>query len=362
MKKIGKEVLFLEAKGDNPRNGEGSFLRIDENTIMYAYTKYEGEDWNDHCPADICALYSYDDGESWQDEKMIVKHDSTNVMSASCLRFGNGDIGVFYLKKEHATCSCIMYLVRSTDNGKTWSEPIRCINEDRYFVIKNDRVIMLQNGRILIPANCHPLNDNPPIPGKFNINNVATLNIFASDDDGYSWYKLSGGIEMPEKESGSGLQESGLFQRESGEIVAWSRTDMGFQYECVSCDDGKTWSTPHPKKFFTSPLSPMSMKKVCGDKVVAIFNPTPSYTARELADPRTWGRTPYVCAVSGDDGCKFDKIFCLEDDETNGYCYDAIFDGGDYILVAYYHSNNSVGCLNSNKMIKIVKEELELSE
>lgn len=360
MKKIGRQVLFLEAKEGNPRNGEGSFLRIDENTIMYAYSKYEGNDWNDHCPADIYAIYSYDEGETWQDERLIVKHDSTNVMCASLLRFDNGDIGAFYLKKENETCSCVVYMVRSSDNGKTWPKPVRCINEDKYFVTNNDRVIKLKNGRILIPANFHPFSDdNPPTPGKFNIKMVAKLDIFASDDDGYTWYKLAENIEMPEKDSGSGLQESGLYQRETGEIVAWSRTDMGFQYECISYDNGKSWTTPHPKKFFTSPLSPMSMKRVCGDKVVAVFNPIPSYTTRELTDTRTWGRTPYVCAVSADDGNKFDKIFVLEDDDKNGYCYAAIFDGGDYFLVAYYHSNNSEGCLNSNKMIKVRKEELE---
>ena len=134
MKKIGKEVLFLEATEGNPRNGEGSFLRINEQTIMYAYSKYEGNDWNDHCPADIYAIYSYDEGETWQDEKLIVKHDSTNVMCASLLRFDNGDIGVFYLKKENDPCSCVVYMIRSSDNGKTWAEPIRCINEDKYFV------------------------------------------------------------------------------------------------------------------------------------------------------------------------------------------------------------------------------------
>ena len=105
MKKIGRQVLFLEAKEGNPRNGEGSFLRIDKHTIMYAYSKYEGNDRNDHCPADIYAIYSYDDGETWQDERLIVKHDSTNVMCASLLQFENGDIGTFYLKKEKSFLS-----------------------------------------------------------------------------------------------------------------------------------------------------------------------------------------------------------------------------------------------------------------
>ena len=356
VKKIGKEVLFLTAKDGNPRNGEGSFLRIDKNTIMYAYSKFRGNDWNDYCPADIYAIYSYDEGETWQDERLIVKHDSKNVMCASLLRFSNGDIGTFYLKKDEETDSCVIYVIRSSDNGKTWSEPTRCIQEDKYFVTNNDRVIKLKNGRILIPANYHAFVKDAPDK---SVTSVGIFNIFASDDDGYTWYKLSDNIEIPEKESQSGLQESGLYQRETGEIIAWSRTDMGFQYECISYDDGKTWTTQQPKKTFTSPCSPMSMKKVCSDKVVAVFNPIPNYTTRELQNARSWGRTPYVCAVSEDDGIEFDKFFYLEDDETNGYCYAAIFDGCDYFLVAYYHSNNTDGCLNSNKIIKIRKEELK---
>ena len=45
----------------------------------------------------------------------------------------------FYLKKESKTSSCTLHMVRSNDNGKTWSEPIRCVNEDKYFVTNNDR-------------------------------------------------------------------------------------------------------------------------------------------------------------------------------------------------------------------------------
>lgn len=359
MKKIGRQVLFLEPNDTNPRNGEGSFLRLDENTIMYAYSKFVGKRWEDHNPADIYAVYSYDDGESWQDERMLVKHDSANVMCASLLRFGNGDVGLFYLKKDKELCSCVVYMIRSTDNGKTWSEPTRCIKEDNYFVTNNDRVIKLKNGRIIIPANHHAfIDEGPQTPGSFRISMTAKLNVFASDDDGYTWYKLAENIEMPEKESTTGLQESGFFQKETGEIIAYSRTDMGFQYECVSYDNGESWTTPHPKKFFTSPASPMTIKRACGD-VLAVFNPIPTHTARQLAHDRTWGRTPLVCALSKDDGNTYVKLFYLEDDDKNGYCYPSVFDGGSYFLVAYYHSNNSEGCLNSNKIIKVLKEELD---
>ena len=48
----------------------------------------------------------------------------------------------------------------------------------------------------------------------------------------------------------------------------------------------------------------------------------------------------------------------IEDDPKNGYCYPTVFDGGDYLLVGYYHSNGSGVPLNSNKIVKVLKSEL----
>ena len=61
MKKIGREVLFLKTGKGNPRNGEGSFIRLKDGRIMYAYTQYYGDDWNDHATARIAAYYSSDE-------------------------------------------------------------------------------------------------------------------------------------------------------------------------------------------------------------------------------------------------------------------------------------------------------------
>lgn len=52
MKKIGREVLFLEAKQNNPRNGEGSFISLKNGGILYAFTEYFGDYWNDTCIAE----------------------------------------------------------------------------------------------------------------------------------------------------------------------------------------------------------------------------------------------------------------------------------------------------------------------
>ena len=61
MKKIGKEVLFLSTGEKNPRNGEGSLLRLKDGRILYAYTQYYGDSWQDHATARVAACYSSDE-------------------------------------------------------------------------------------------------------------------------------------------------------------------------------------------------------------------------------------------------------------------------------------------------------------
>ena len=95
-----------------------------------------------------------------------------------------------------------------------------------------------------------------------------------------------------------------------------------------------------------------------GPYTLAVFNPIPKYNVRPTEE--VWGRTPYVCAVSHDRGRTFrkDRIFYVEDDRGNGYCYPAILDGDGYFLLAYYHSNGLPHCLNCCKMIKVSYSEL----
>ena len=353
MKKIGREVLFLKAGDGNPRNGEGAFIRLRDGRILYAFTEFTGDSWEDHCSARIGGIFSCDEGETWQGRCILLSADegASNFMSVSFLRMENGDVGMFYLRKDKETGTCKLYLVRSADEGKTWESPVCCLEEDGYFVVNNDRVIRLQNGRLLVPAAQHAILKKWEAYGK------GELNFFASDDDGRTWSKLlCENIHIPaEEKSTTGLQEPGVIQLENGAIWAWIRTGFGCQYECFSNDGGASWSTPAPSEFFTSPASPMQVKRV-GAHTAAVFNPIPNYTTRGMG--ASWGRTPLVCAVSKDGGNTFGSMFYLEDDPKNGYCYPAIFEGEGYFLVAYYHSDNSGTCLFSNKIVKVLFEEL----
>ena len=68
---------------------------------MLLYTEYCGDDWHDDCDARFTAYFSYDEGETWKDKKVVLKkgEGAENIMCASLLRMNNGDIGLFYLEK-----------------------------------------------------------------------------------------------------------------------------------------------------------------------------------------------------------------------------------------------------------------------
>ncbi len=352
---IGREVLFLHTNSETPRNGEGTFIKLKNGAVLFAYTKFSGSEWHDEAAADIACLTSYDEGETWVEPRIIISHDETakNLMCPSLIRMNNGDVGLVFLKKMKDGINAVPWFCRSDDECQSFSEPFRCINDfENYYVFENDHAIVLKNGRIVLPANYHTDEKG----SELDYNEHGLKVVFCSDDDGKTWYESAERQDIPFPDrSETGLQETMIYENNDGTLRALSRTDMAFQYECFSYDSGKTWTTPVPHRFFSSPDSPLLMKRACG-MTLAVFNPIPNYTTRD--GEKAWGRTPLICAVSDNDGDSFDRIFFLEDDPENGYCYPAIFDGKDYTLIAYYHSNNTEIPLNSLKIKKILRTEL----
>lgn len=355
MKKVGRKVHFIAPEGLVSRNGEGSFIRLKDNSILFAFTEFLGGR-EDYDIARISYISSSDEGESWSEKRVLFEkaENDLNIMSFSFLRMGNGDIGAFYIVKNKDGSDTIV-IRRSADEGKSWSEPQNCLSSlerPDYFILNNDRVLRLKNGRIILPLARHTIYDNTQELS------VGELCFFVSDDDGFTWEKTEEELKTPFPNDKIGFQEPGLYELPDGRIWCYIRTLLGYQYECYSEDSGETWSTPEPNIFFSSPASPMSVKDF-KDLTVAIFNPVPEHILRD-DDAESWGRTPYVMATRKKDENAFtqEKLFYLEDDLNNGYCYPATIEGEDYLLIAYYHSNNTGCCLNSTKIIKVMYDEL----
>ena len=380
MKHIGRSVLFLAAKPGNPRNGESTFLRLPDGRIMFAYTEYYGDSWEDHAIAHLCACTSADEGETWTGPRVILEKDerALNIMSPSLVRMNNGDLGIFYLRKEKMPDNgqiCMPKFRRSKDEGLTWSEPQDTGFPEGYYCGINDCAVRLKSGRILYPASYHGI--------RYDAYGTCTLDLSAqknsdvrftySDDDGMTWQVLPAVLKTPYDDR-HGFAEPGVYEHEDGTLWCWFRTGYGFQYHSHSADGGVTWDPAEPNFCFTSPDAPMRVKRV-GPYVAAVFNPIAFNCLRENSE--VWGspkRTPIVCALSADDGHSFadrgicgingglrafsEHCFLLETDRTDSYCYPSIQETADGFLVSYYHSNGTPACLNSSKIVKIRWEEL----
>ena len=97
-------VLDFAPSTGNGRNSEGSFIRLPDGAILFAYSRYNTNAYGDNADCDIAAVYSYDEGESWSQPKIIAyaaQFGVGNIMSVSCIQQLDGKIGVYFLIKEN---------------------------------------------------------------------------------------------------------------------------------------------------------------------------------------------------------------------------------------------------------------------
>ncbi|WP_316810919.1 sialidase family protein [Pedobacter heparinus] len=319
----GKEtVLTLNPGNDNPRNSEGDFVTLKDGRIMFVYSHYTGTSSSDHASAYLAARYSADGGKTWtKSDKVIVEKEGTmNVMSVSLLRLKNGKIALFYLKKN-STSDCIPMVRFSSDEAKTWTEPIACITDRKgYFVLNNSRVIQLKSGRILLAVALHQT------PEQANWSNSGSLWSYYSDDNGKTW-KPGQQVANPDQVV---TQEPGVVELKNGNVLMFIRTDAGVQYFSYSKDKGQSWSPAAPSTI-KSPVSPASIKRIpsTGD-LILIWNNNGG------DNPLIKGkRTPLNAAISKDEGKTWQNVKTVEDDPNGWYCYIAIHFSGKHVLLSY---------------------------
>ena len=363
---IGRQIKDLSPSPKNNRNSEGAFITLNDGKILFAYSRYGNEGCDDGAAADIYAMISEDNGDSFCEPFALLTHEDVkadNIMSVSFLRMENGDIGMFFLTKRDVD-QCLCCLIRSSDEGKSWSEPVLCSKNKGYFVVNNDRIIRLKNGRILIPAAYHKIICKTDKEGKKYIHTLESgvFTVFASDDDGYTWETIAEDIIIPHSRGcTTGVQEPGLIQLEDGKIWCVIRNDSGKQYECFSEDNGDSWTQPVPSQF-SSAVSPLSFKRLYDGKILAVWNPVPIYNGRATVFKGAWtgARTPLVAAISFDDGQKFTLPTVIENEDDHGYCYVAIHETDDkHVLLAYCAGGPRDGStLNRLRIKKIHIDEI----
>lgn len=363
----GRILLDLAPSAGNPRNSEGAFLRLQNGNLRLYYSRFLGDSSADEAYAAIAYVETCDEGETWSAPQTVFTAQelhAVNIMSVSVLDMANGDKGLFFLVRESGQ-EMYPVLWRSSDDCRTWQGPVRCIPEHGYFVVNNDRVIRTKSGRILIPAAQHGLVVKSSGSGW---NMAYGVDRFAcSDDDGRSWFMLPGTVRESSRVCSSGLQEPGLAERKDGTLMGFARTDLGRQYEFFSADGGSSWSRPEPA-WFSSPCSPMQIKRMPDGRMMAVWNPIPAYQTRKLVPVpgypgRYSDRTRYVFAISSDDGESWSEPVIFEDDDRAGYSYPAMHFTDRGVFLAYCAGSHEDGGNLCRERIRFIPyEELKTAQ
>ena len=314
---------------DNPRNSEGDFALLRNGTILFAYSRYHGDDDHDDAACDVAGLLSSDGGRTFAPLPGLLataeELRTKNIMSVSLCRIPDGTLCLFYLAKFGPQSA--VYLKRAKeDNGLSFGPPELCVPVKRnvYYVVNNARICVTPQGEVLVPLARHAIvGEKGTRSGSY----FGTACVWAGDGHARNWYQKSKVLSMPYPgRSRTGLQEPGLEVLPDGRLYGYFRTDRHFQYESFSGDCGATWTRPIPS-VFTSPASPMLIRRNPYSGVYyALWNPIPNYNGR-LAPNGRWvndGRTPFVMAQS-EDGLTFSPFTVLENDPNRGYCYPALY-------------------------------------
>jgi hypothetical protein len=334
-----RATLRLPPGEGNPRNSEGDFIQLKDGRVMFLYTHFT-DGAGDHSKAYLAARYSSDSGQSWTtSDKVILRNEGDwNIMSVSLLRLQDGSIALFYLRKNSLK-DCRPLLRRSTDEGKTWSEPTEVITSPvGYYVMNNDRVVQLKkSGRLVAPVALHNLPDytKPDWTG--------ILMCYFSDDNGKSWRRSKTTLKTFDKDGKRvTTQEPGVVELKDGRLMLFSRTDGGSQFISYSEDGGDTWSAQQASNLI-SPVSPATIERIpsTGDLLVA-------WNDHSKITPELRGkRTPFNVAISRDDGQTWSDSRALESDLHGHYCYTAMTFSGKNVLLGHCAGDRRKGGLNT---------------
>ncbi len=314
----GINTIVCPASVQYPRHSEGDIAVLKDGRLLLAWTEFAGG-FADDAPAVIAGKLSADGGKTWGEQFVLQPNiGRRNVMSVSLLRKRNGELLMFFLRKN-APDDLSVWMRRCVREPDQWTSPTRVSTLPGYHVMNNARVIELKDGRLLAPT-AHT-------PDAARQHKAMSCLCYLSDDGGATWRPARNRVGFAE----SAAMEPGLVELKDGRILMIIRTVRGCIYASHSADRGVTWSEAAATSL-TAPAAPASIARIpsTGDLLLIWAN-------NPKAGKASWKeRTPLAAAISRDEGATWSAPRNIEDDPKGSFGYCSIRFVGEDVLLTYY--------------------------
>lgn len=229
---------------------------------------------------------------SWSEPQVVASADEAHwnpVLS----RGPDGAVWLFY-KRGARISEWRTWVLRSEDEGRTWSAPKLLIPDDvgGRGPVKNPP-LLLASGTWLAPASTEAWGSEP----------VWEAFVDRSADNGSSWVAVPIPLDRS-RLKGAGLIQPALWLDEStGSIYALMRSTEGSAFLSSSSDEGATWSQAQPVELANN-NSGLTAVSLPSGRVACVHNPVSG----------SWGpRCPLAVSVSGDSGTTWEPPLIIED-------------------------------------------------
>ncbi len=211
----------------------------------------------------------------------------------------------------------------SEDGGNTWGEPVHVVTPHKYLVGTIHRMIVLDDDTILMPASYESNAEKGAAVGTEGTMHLYS-GVLISSDKGQTWRDQGPFVAGSPPHSGGtdGMDEPAIVKFANGELFMVARTGDSHPWEARSTDDGKTWSEP-----VASPLigrnAPTAMAVLKNGWVVRVWDNSAS------------ARAPLCATISKDNGHTWSRPRAI----TSGYgAYPSVIQADDGTIVATYNA------------------------
>lgn len=307
-----------------PRGMPGDIIELKDGSLLLAYSR--ANYWSGGKKTGLWARKSQDQGETWNDEYPLLldpgpPSDKGRLAHPSFLRLPDGDILMSYIYDTDVDPGFgHTYYRRTSDECETWSEQFIVTPFHERTLVHNDKLLLLSSGRIIAPA------EFSPGAARGSHSNYVS-NAFYSDTNGYAW-RMSRNIVKADYE----VQEPHVVELKDGRVMMMFRTYSGFCGRAFSEDGGETWSEPEAMK--DVPMTPRA-SAITVDRI-------PSTGDLLLLRCRGYGegeraRTPFVSAISKDEGKTWQNERIVAGDPKGDYGYQSVDFVDDKAIISYHH-------------------------